>query len=139
VLVAGSVLVALAPIGLAQPADLPDAIGSRGRAAGQSVSDEARNAPESRAAAESTAASSRDGGMPALAGLSGEAFGAKVSALARSGPGEVADYFRTLRSSNAASTAAKRRGNGAGVRTDPPGRSRPLPDAATQRRGAGQP
>jgi hypothetical protein len=103
---AGALLVAAAPIGLAQPGGPLAAFRPSGtpvvdgHAFGQGVAAAARtmatSATDVTAGDEVAGAVSHAGGMPAQHALSGAEFGAMVSALARSAPTAAAAYFRAL-------------------------------------------
>jgi hypothetical protein len=140
VLAAAGLLVAAAPMGLAQPGGLPDAFGQLARAFGLDVAEDARNThgdPDVDPAVVTTEAgssSARSGGMPALAEMSGEEFGAMVSELARLEPGAAAEYFRAhAPSSGIAGSSEQGRGRG---RPEGP---TSLPSGAAERPGAGRP
>lgn len=137
-LAAGGLLVAAAPVGLAQPGGLPDAVGSLARAFGLEVSGTARAVPAVLDdPSEVSPSVARAGGMPLMAEMTGEEFGTMVSELARSAPGAAADYFRGLTPSAAADAPGRARDR-AGA--DPESSGRPTrPDVATERRGAGRP
>jgi hypothetical protein len=140
VLAAAGLLVAAAPVGLAQPGGLPDAFGQLARAFGLEVAVDARNTPgdpevdPAVVTADAGSSSARSGGMPASAGMSGEEFGAMVSELARLEPGAAAEYFRA-RTPSSGSAVPSGQGRGQGRPEGPSS----LPGAATERPGAGRP
>jgi hypothetical protein len=141
VLAATGLLVAAAPVGLAQPGGLPDALGPLARAFGLEVAADAQEAQDGSADPDGVSASvARAGGMPQVAELTGEEFGQMVSGIARSAPGAAAEYFRGLTPSPAAAAPLGRGRAGGGIESDSSGRPpSSLPDAATNRPGAGRP
>jgi hypothetical protein len=119
-LAAGGLLLAAAPIGLAQTGGLPDTFVPLARDFGLEVSETARTTPDAVAeTVSSSTAPSQKGGMPLAHEMTGEEFGRMVAELAKSSPGAVADHVR--------------------ARTPSSESARPRPSAANDRPGAGRP
>jgi hypothetical protein len=142
-LTATGLLVVTAPVVLAQPGGLPDALTPLARAFGLQVAEDARDSsadPDAISGATS-GSEGREGGMPTLTGMTGDEFGQFVSDLASSEPGAAAAYFRSFTpSASVAGTAGQGRGrDGAPHGAESTERPGSLPDAATGRPGAGRP